>query len=611
MATVELRGYQRRILEATLQSNTIVLLPTGAGKTFIAAETILRIGAPAVFFVPTIPLVEQQAQALRSRPGMPLVGEFHGEKALPEGFSVLVTTPKAFETAQGRGISTLAWECFNVVVFDEIHHTLKDHPYRNLALRLRASSHRPRVIGLTASLTYAVGAQKIKKSVRRLCDELRIEQIEHAAVGELISDGYHGSAGRVTEVLLPEVSVKPGIVEPRNRQPHLMHSIFFNRVDHRTATPFALALVGIINRIEGDIQRHFPTFESPLEQANLKSWGEYANRMARECDNNPSILSIENWYEALRILVVSWEEADDACIAFLRMTGCDRDAPSLWARDIAEEVSVFFLEAPSPYPRFEHLYNTLLEKLLDHPDFRGILFVRQRITTHIIQYLLREHPRLRQLLNTVILYSSNASATPSFSLSRKQTNESLRSFATGEANLLIASAVAEEGMDIPAANCVIYFDHIDHAVSFVQGRGRARQAESSFVVLNERADRPVSLLVEQEVEQHRLAASFVPNNCEEDTVASRHSQRQRELGAQRYLCDPNQSNALANINIFCKKTKTVLSEHMIGPNTCTMTYKSLLRTVSVQGEGNGKKAARKAAAINMLDSIAADMNENP
>ena len=608
---VELRGYQSRILDATLESNTIVLLPTGAGKTFIAAEAILRIGAPALFFVPTIPLVAQQAQALRSRPGMPTVGEFHGERALPTNFSVLVTTPKAFQTAQGRGISTLAWDKFNVVVFDEVHHTLKDHPYRNLALMLRATSHRPRVIGLTASLTYAVGEQKIKKSVRQLCSELRIEQIEHATVEELVSDGYHGSAGRVAEVRLPEVPHNPDIVSPRNRRPHLVHAVFFGRINNRLATPFAMELMAVITLIEEEIGRTFPAFESPLGQPNLKSWGDYANKKAKEWGNHACLFSLEYWYEALRILVVSWEEADDACTAFLCMTRCDEDASLLWTRNTVEVALAFFDRAPSTYPRFEHLYNTLLEKFAEHPGFRGILFVRQRVTTHILQHLIRQHPELQGLLSTAILYSSNASATPSLSLSRGQANESLRTFGAGEANLLIASAVAEEGMDIPAANCVIYFDAIDHAVSFVQGRGRARQDSSSFVVLNERGDRPVSLLAEQEVEQHRLAASFVLNDEEEDDVASRHSQLQREQGARRYLVDPTLNTALANLNIFCKKTKTVLNEQMIDPNTCTMTYQSVMRTVSVMGEGNGKKAARKAAAINMLDSLDFDMNENP
>ena len=157
---MHLRSYQKRIAAACVRANTVVLLPTGAGKTLIAAESIMLLWyasnnvAKTLFLVPTIPLVAQQAAALRAHPDMPTVGEYNGELSMPLGFSVLVTTPKAFETCQDRvlhpppppsrystplsatphspvqGEPTFAWSQFSTVVFDEVHHVIKDHPYR-------------------------------------------------------------------------------------------------------------------------------------------------------------------------------------------------------------------------------------------------------------------------------------------------------------------------------------------------------------------------------------------------------------------------------------------------------------------------------------------------
>jgi ERCC4-related helicase len=213
-----LRGYQTRIVESALKCNTIALLPTGSGKTLIAAELIRQIGTPSVFFVPTIPLVNQQATAIRSHLSKLAIGQFNGESSLPKKFDVLVTTPKAFESAQARGITSLSWQRFNAVIFDEVHHAIKDHPYRHLALKLNQSGASPRVVGLTASLTYSVGDKKINKSVGRLCSELRIEKIETASDEELNSCGYSGAGrGTLAEVRMPDVKLSSNIVPPKDR----------------------------------------------------------------------------------------------------------------------------------------------------------------------------------------------------------------------------------------------------------------------------------------------------------------------------------------------------------------------------------------------------------
>lgn len=88
--------------------------------------------------------------------------------------------------------------------------------------------------------------------------------------------------------------------------------------------------------------------------------------------------------------------------------------------------------------------------------------------------------------------------------------QNLHKFASGEANLLISTVVAEEGMDIPAANCVICFDPVLNTVYFNQGRGRARQQGSSFVIMSEQDGRSAEALARAEQQQLSIAQNFQP-----------------------------------------------------------------------------------------------------
>lgn len=157
-----LRGYQKQALEHIAHQSTIVVLPTGAGKTLIAAKAahshFTATGQPILFLVPTKLLVAQQADAFEAATSL-RVARFHGEIAVPvaSSFDALVATPAAV-LAQQRN-ADLALQTFGMVVFDEVHHVVKNHPYRKVAVRLQnlPEGSRPKILGLSASLTYAIG----------------------------------------------------------------------------------------------------------------------------------------------------------------------------------------------------------------------------------------------------------------------------------------------------------------------------------------------------------------------------------------------------------------------------------------------------------------------
>jgi hypothetical protein len=364
-ASLALRPYQTRIIKIAEEKNTVVILPTGAGKTLVAAEVIRRrhvstsvTGArKSIFFVPTCLLVVQQANAIRTWTQL-TVAEYMGGLSFPTLFDVLVTTPQAFEIQQGRNPDALSFPTFDTIVFDECHHVLKEHPYRKLAVKLGRACENldrgPRVLGLTASVTYAVEEKKVEKSMKRLCQDMRAEIIATANESELNQSGYHalGTVAEVPYLDLPiEDLVLEGVLPFNQRKPHLLAQTFFSRIDSGQATPFARDLFSCIKDKEIQISAADPTFLSPLQRLSMKEWGAFAHKRVPQ---SHLYASLEHWYEALRLLVVSWEEAPDATIAFLCMNGvlCNNDncseAHSAWPR-------VLLPYKTSKFPRFERL----------------------------------------------------------------------------------------------------------------------------------------------------------------------------------------------------------------------------------------------------------------
>jgi hypothetical protein len=157
----------------------------------------------------------------------------------------------------------------------------------------------------------------------------------------------------------------------------------------------------------------------------------------------------------------------------------------------------------------------------------------------------------------------------------------------------------------------------------VQGQGRARQEDSSFVVMSQRQDRTAAQLAIVEKLQQRIVSVFDPTAAVTvgDVEKEKQAQSSRERSAlaivqtamaQLRTNGKAYTSVVADLNLFCKKTKVELEESIRprgdGGFDCALEYTSVLRS-SLRGSGMGitKKNAKMTAAIHLMQVLASQL----
>ncbi|AWP16398.1 putative Fanconi anemia group M protein [Scophthalmus maximus] len=178
-----IREYQLRISEAGLFQNTLVCLPTGLGKTFIAAVVMYNFyrwypSGKIVFMAPTKPLVAQQIEACYKVMGIPQahMAELTGSTAAKQrqevwrSKRVFFLTPQVMVNDLSRGTCpALQVKC---VVIDEAHKALGNHAYCQVIRQLGTQTLQFRILALSAT----PGGDS--KSVQSVISNLLISHIE-------------------------------------------------------------------------------------------------------------------------------------------------------------------------------------------------------------------------------------------------------------------------------------------------------------------------------------------------------------------------------------------------------------------------------------------------
>lgn len=197
----------------------------------------------------------------------------------------------------------------------------------------------------------------------------------------------------------------------------------------------------------------------------------------------------------------------------------------------------------------------------------GIIFVKDRATAYVLRYLLSRHAESSRKLRfeTVIGVSQNSQKNRGI-FEIPNPTDALARFRSGEINILIATSVLEEGIDVPKCQLVICFDGPTSVKSYIQCRGRARLPGSKWVVLLERSaqdltkrwedlEREMKKIYDDE-ERNLRRIEAIEEAAEKDLWHSRQF-REPSTGA---LLDLE--NAKSHLQCFCSRLSSHLSVDM-------------------------------------------------
>ena len=178
-----IRQYQRSIVESALYQNTLVVLPTGLGKTFIAAVVMYNYyrwfpGGKIIFMAPTKPLVEQQVKACHQIMSVPLevTARLDGSikavqrKVLWKERQLFFCTPQTFRNDIAKGyVDVRKIVC---LVFDEAHRASGNYAYTVVTQQIIQQNRHFRILALSAT------PGSTKDGVQHVIDNLLISNIE-------------------------------------------------------------------------------------------------------------------------------------------------------------------------------------------------------------------------------------------------------------------------------------------------------------------------------------------------------------------------------------------------------------------------------------------------
>ena len=459
------REYQKQIFETAKNYNTLVVLPTGLGKTLVALLlSVDRLKnfplSKILFLAPTKPLVEQHFNYFK--------------KHLPELFASLeiftgaVPAPKRKKFFQTAEIIFSTPQCIandikkelyslnevSLLIIDEAHRCLKNYDYTYVAKTYKSQSENPKVLGLTAS----PGSDPEK--VRQICSHLDISKIESRTRD---SEDVKPYIEKLEYEKVP-VSFPPELMEIRL----LLKKLWDNCIDklkeknvlHGPANK--ITLLKLQSQLSAQISRHnFSAmhFISTTAQAIKISH-------ALELLETQTLLGLNNY---MKSLFEQAKENKSRAVKNLIKTPEFNSAYVLLLALLAKNME---------HPKVNVLNEIVKSQFDEDKNSKMIVFAQFRDTISLIASELNKIPNIKA---SVFIGQAKKRGQ---GLNQKEQKQIIENFKDGKINVLCSTSIGEEGLDIPEVSAVIFYEPIPSAIRKIQRAGRtARLSPGKLKIL--------------------------------------------------------------------------------------------------------------------------------
>ena len=497
---IEARAYQLEAADEALTGSTMLVLPTAAGKTVVAwmviAERLESTSGWVLVVAPTVALVEQHlrglASILEAIEPVSITGQNPVSKR-PEiwGSSrVIVATPQVVRNDVKRGVLDLS-EC-SLLVMVEAHHATGEHAMAQVGEMYHLQSSDPLVFATTAS----PGSRK--DLVREICTRLGIERI-HLRPTE--------------DPLLAKHLAGLELQEIRVTVPNEIREL---------AEPLILWQRGIVDR-----QKRLGRYVMPgaISHAGLSNAMDRAQTAISRGESN-AYQSVSQIATAMRLHHLINHLLSQGCAAsrefLIRLSSGDRSTTKStrgFLRDPRISGLISSLEEMGElHSKVGAVRRLIRERLRRDPGSRAIVFATFRDTVSALELALSALDGARP-----VRFVGQSSRDGSEGLTAKQQVERLDEFRDGSANVLVATSVGEEGLDIPSADLVIFYEPVTSEIRTIQRRGRTgrhREGEVVVLIAEETRDEGAWVAAERREEHMRRAVHRVRREIARGAVAN-------------------------------------------------------------------------------------------